>query len=97
MNIGLGLVVLQKTRRGELTSMHLEDLGDLLVVLEHLRQVTSQKINMVEIIRGIKIFDGDRLYLMKPIGQRFWTQTAALNDADEIAGSILMPPPQSLA
>jgi type I restriction-modification system DNA methylase subunit len=97
MNIGLGLVVLQKTRRGELTSMHLEDLGDLLVVLEHLRQVTSQKINMVEIIRGIKIFDGDRLYLMKPIGQRFWTQTAALNDADEIAGSILMHPPQSLA
>jgi hypothetical protein len=48
---------------------------------------------MVEIIRGIKIFDGDRLYLVKPIGQRFWTQTAALNDADEIAGTILMHTP----
>jgi len=30
------------------------------------------------------------LYIVKPIGLRFWTQTAALNDADEIANTILM-------
>lgn len=36
------------------------------------------------------VFDRKRLYMVKPIGQRFWTQTAAMNDADEIAGTILM-------
>jgi hypothetical protein len=34
---------------------------------------------------------------VKPIGQRFWTQTAALNDADEIAGTLLMYVPQEEA
>jgi type I restriction-modification system DNA methylase subunit len=92
-NIGIGIVVLQKTRRGEPASGPPGDLGDLLVALERLRRVTSQRISTVEIIRGIKVFDGDRLYLVKPIGQRFWTQTAALNDADEIAGTILMHAP----
>jgi len=32
--------------------------------------------------------------VVKPIGQRFWTQTAAMNDADEIAGTILMRSPK---
>jgi hypothetical protein len=36
------------------------------------------------------VFDSNKLYVVKPIGQRFWTETAALNDADEIAGTILM-------
>ena len=39
---------------------------------------------------GVMVFDSNRLYVVKPIGQRFWTQTAAMNDADEIAGTILM-------
>lgn len=95
--IGMGVVVLQKTRRDEPGPGQVGDLGDLLVVLEHLRQVTTRTINTVEIIRGIKVFDGDTLYLVKPIGQRFWTQTAALNDADEIAGTILMHRSQSIA
>jgi hypothetical protein len=43
------------------------------------------------------VFDGDRLYLVKPIGQRFWTETAALNDADEIASAILMQTGQGVA
>ena len=60
--------------------------------LERLREVTSQKLSSFELIRGAKVFDGDRLFLVKPIGQRFCTETAALNDADEIAGTILMAP-----
>jgi hypothetical protein len=65
--------------------------------LERLRKVTSRKLNTLELIRGAKVFDRDRLYLVKPIGQRFWTETAALNDADEIAGTILMHTPQGVA
>ena len=69
---------------------------DLLAALDRLRKVSSQKLNTFELIRGAKVFDGDRLYLVKPIGQRYWTETAALNDADEIAGTILMRTPQEV-
>jgi N-6 DNA Methylase len=95
--LGIGLAVLKKARAGDLTSAPPDDLGDLLVALEHLREITSQKLNTLELIRGAKIFDRDRLYLVKPIGQRFWTETAALNDADEIVGTILMQTGQGVA
>ena len=64
--------------------------GDLLVALDNLRDAASTKSNTFELARGIKVFDGSRLYLVKPLGLRYWSETAALNDADEIAGSILM-------
>jgi len=41
-------------------------------------------------MRGLKVFEGSLLYITKPLGQRFWSRTAALNDADDIAGTILM-------
>ncbi len=40
----------------------------------------------------MKIFDGPRLYVIKPDTCRYWTQSAALNDADEIAGTLLTIP-----
>jgi N-6 DNA Methylase len=96
--IGIGVAVLQKTRSGEVASAKPPaDLGSVLPALERLRKVTSQKFNTFELIRGAKVFDRDHLYLVKPIGQRFWTETAALNDADEIAGTILMQTPQRVA
>lgn len=95
--LGIGVAVLKKNRDGEIASAPPEDLGDLLGALERLRGITSQKLNTLELIRGAKIFDRDRLYLVKPIGQRFWTETAALNDADEIAGTILMQTGQGVA
>ncbi len=39
--------------------------------------------------QNLKVFDGDDLYILKPMQMRFWSQTAALNDADEIAGAII--------
>jgi hypothetical protein len=36
------------------------------------------------------VFHQSLLYVTKPLGRRFWTRTAALNDADEILGSVLM-------
>ncbi|MCK4998258.1 MAG: hypothetical protein KAS23_01945, partial [Anaerohalosphaera sp.] len=39
--------------------------------------------------QNLKVFDGDDLYILKPMQMRFWSRTAALNDADEIAGAIL--------
>ena len=66
---------------------------DLIRALDRLRLTVTQNLNAFEMARGIKVFEGNRLYIVKPLAQRFWTQTAALNDADEIAGSILMHAP----
>jgi N-6 DNA Methylase len=95
--LGLGVVILQKTLAGQTPLQQPEEAGDLLAALGHLRSTVSRKLNSFELYRGVKIFDRDRLYLAKPIGQRFWTQTAALNDADEIAGTLLMYVSQEVA
>lgn len=88
--LGLGVTVLRKTLSASAAAGPPADLGNLLNALDRLRKATSQTLNSFELIRGAKVFDRDCLYIVKPIGQRFWTQTAALNDADEIAGTILM-------
>jgi hypothetical protein len=95
--LGIGVAVLQKTRGGEVASTPPKDLTDLLSALHRLRSLTSQRLNTFELIRGAKVFDRDSLYIVKPIGQRFWTQTAALNDADEVASFILMHSPLGVA
>ena len=94
--LGIGVAVLQKVSIAGVPSTPPEDLGDLLSALNRLRNLTSQKLNTFELIRGAKVFDRDSLYIVKPIGQRFWTQTAALNDADEVASTILMHAPQGV-
>jgi N-6 DNA Methylase len=95
--LGIGIAVLQKMAVGRAGFDASEDFGDLLSALERLRSAASQRLNTFELFRGAKVFDHDRLYVVKPIGQRFWTQTAALNDADEISGTILMHSPQEIA
>lgn len=94
--LGVGMVVLQKTAPGTAMDRE-EELGDVVAALDRLRRVTKRKLNSFELIRGAKVFDGNRLYVVKQIGQRFWTETAALNDADEIAGTILMHTPEGAA
>jgi len=90
--IGLGLVVLQKMRRGDAAPPAHEH-RDLLAALDRLRSAASLRVNTFELARGVKVFDGNRLFIVKPLARRYWTETAALNDADEIAGSILMQAP----
>ncbi len=96
-NLGIGVEMLEKNVRGSATPAHPRDDGDLLMTLDRLSRIASRPLNTFELIRGIKVFDQDRLYIVKPIGQRFWTETAALNDADEIAGSILMQNSREMA
>jgi hypothetical protein len=91
------MAVLRKTLRGVEVFEPTEDLNDVLAALDGLRTAAGQKFNTFDLIRGAKVFDRDRLYLVKSIAQRFWTQTAALNDADEIAGTILMHTPKEVA
>ena len=87
---GVGIAVLEKLRLDAQSVGIPEDFQQVFAAMHELRDASSQRLNTFELIRGAKVFDRNRLYLIKPIGQRFWTKTAALNDADEIAGTILM-------
>lgn len=37
-----------------------------------------------------RVYDGERLYMIKPSEERFWSESAALNDADEIIRDHIM-------
>jgi hypothetical protein len=88
-SIGLGMVILEKTKRAE-KPKHLEAIdGELLKVIDRLQQTAARKHGTFEVMRGLKVFWKNLLYITKPLGQRFWTSTAALNDADEIAATII--------
>ncbi len=96
-DLGVGIVSLEKGRRGEKFDPLAGVSPDLTATLGHLRSLVSRKQSVIDLVRGLKVFDGNRLYVVKPISQRFWTGTAALNDADEIAGTILMHAPKEEA
>ncbi len=86
------MVVLEKTKRNELpTQLAMTD-GELLKAIDSLQRTGTENHGTFEIVRGLKVFWKNLLYLTKPMGQRFWTSTAALNDADEIAATILTRP-----
>jgi hypothetical protein len=89
-SMGLGLVVLKKTAASESAPAFSVNGEDVITALGRLRDITASRLNSFDLYRGVKVFDRDRLYVVKPLGQRFWTDSAALNDADEIAASILM-------
>lgn len=90
--LGLGLVVLEKTRQGE-DPAHLNGAtNEVLCAIDHLQRTAARGRGTFELVRGAKVFHGNLLYITKPLGQRFWTSTSALNDADEIAATILIRP-----
>lgn len=90
--LGVGMVVLEKTVRGEEPQHQNGATQDALVHLHRLQKGAAKGRDTIELVRGLKVFDKTLLYVTKPNGRRFWTRTAALNDADEIAGTILMRP-----
>jgi hypothetical protein len=93
-SLGIGMVVLEKARRSDPVTDVTDTDGDVLSALDRLRAAVTRKGRALDPTRGLMVFERNRLYIAKPIGQRYWTQTAALNDADEIAGTILMHPPK---
>lgn len=90
LSLGIGLVVLEKTVKESPPLEYSDDFDDLLVSLKRISEAVSRKVGVFELIRGATVFDEDRCYIVKRLARRHWTETAALNDADEIAGSILM-------
>jgi hypothetical protein len=89
-DLGVGMVVLEKTRRGEEPGFLNGADKDILSSLHRLQRGAARGRGAVELVRGLMVFEKSLLYITKPLGRRFWTRTAALNDADEIAGTVLM-------
>lgn len=89
---GVGVVILEKLRNDATASVTEQQSEDLVPLLSHLQEIFKRQLGSIEMVRGLKVFEPNRLYIVKPLNQRFWTDTAALNDADEVAASILMQP-----
>ena len=62
---------------------------DLQAALKSIQKVLPEKKGRFTYHRGLKVFDKNNLYIVKPLALRHWTKTAAINDADEIAAAIL--------
>ncbi|MGJ8527431.1 HsdM family class I SAM-dependent methyltransferase [Maritalea sp.] len=88
--LGIGIVVLEKVPKPQHKEPMILPDKNILQSLDRLRRAVPRKQLIIDPIRGIMVFDSNRLYIVKPLAQRHWTQTTALNDADEVAGTILM-------
>jgi DNA-binding protein H-NS len=58
-------------------------------IFKRMESLLKRKEGVFVFCQNLKVFDGDNLYILKPMQMRFWSRTAALNDADEIAGAII--------
>ena len=63
------------------------ELDSLLVNLE--RIVTEQHAQSLYFRRNIKVYEADVIHIVKPAERRFWTRSAAFNDADETIAELL--------
>ena len=89
---GVAAVILDRRKRGAKPAAAARSPAQFLAVLADLQNSVRRDLGSVELLHGLKYFHGDALYLLKPLRQRFWTRTAALNDADAVAAAILTTP-----
>jgi hypothetical protein len=93
-NLGAGIAVLEKVnkRQAAIPTNPLPD--DIVALLGDIRKAAGKRAATLDIVRGVMVFDRSKLFIVKPIGRRYWSASAAINDADEIAGSILLQTPR---
>lgn len=90
ITLGIGIAKFDKILKSD-GQQPLEKIDqNLLETFDRLRAALPGSLRTIDPIRELMVFDNNQLYLVKPVEQRHWTQTAALNDADEVAGTILM-------
>ena len=63
------------------------DLDRLLVNLEQI--ATEQHARSLYFRRNIKVYETEEIHIVKPAERRFWTRSAAFNDADETIAELL--------
>ena len=63
------------------------ELSGLLLKLEQI--ATEQHSQSLYFRRNIKVYEPDAIHIVKPAERRFWTRSAAYNDADETIAQLL--------
>jgi len=86
--LGTSVITLWKSRKTEPFKEE-RTADELQAVLEDVQQALPRRMGGFTYYRNLKVFDGNKLYMLKPLARRHWTKTAAINDADEIAAAIL--------
>jgi hypothetical protein len=61
----------------------------LVMAFDRMRSLLEQEGGRFVFCKNLKVFDRNELYLLMPMRMRFWSRTAALNDADEITRAVL--------
>ena len=62
---------------------------DLPRVLRRIRDALAVDGGSWRSLREVMLFDRNKLYVLKPAARVHWTETAALNDADALAATLL--------
>ena len=86
--LGTSVVTLSKSEKPKPFEQS-QPSDDLQAALKSIQKALPEKRGRFMYHRGLKVFDKDNLYIVKPLALRHWTKTAAINDADEIAAAIL--------
>lgn len=85
---GIGVVTLVK-KGGDRRYVERKASDDMVAALARIQNVLPERRGSVAFLKGLKIFEQDRLHLVKPLTLRHWLKSTALNDADEVAAAIL--------
>jgi type I restriction-modification system DNA methylase subunit len=86
--LGQAIITLWKSHEAKSVKQS-PTLDELQTALESIMPELSKYSERFEYIRNLKVFIGNYLYILKPLARRFWTNTSAINEADEIASAIL--------
>lgn len=86
-DLGIALVELAQTHRAERFKVRSisEDLAN---ALRRLQDVTTEQSGHLDYLRGICLFVGRRIFMVKPAVRGQWTRIAALNDAADLYAHI---------
>jgi len=86
--LGISVVTLCKSEKSN-PFQQSQTSDELQAALKSIQKALPERKGRFIYHRGLKVFDRDNLYIVKPLALRHWTKTAAINDADEIAAAIL--------
>lgn len=89
-NSKMAVIVLQKVLSQDVSPLNEHTSSpELDKVISRILNLLPRHEGSIAYYRNLKVFDRDKLYILKPLAYRFWSKTTALNDADEIAAAIL--------
>ena len=94
--MGVGLVMLEKRPRSQARHSGGPLELELLETLHKIQNAVPTDAGSITPLRGVMVFDGAKLYIVKPSGQLHWSQTAAMNDADTLAATLLAQTPRDI-